>query len=520
MKRMLLRRMYCDEDENEEGQWETVRGKNYRKNNSRSKTRNLLNQKKNPNINNNSLDFHENKRNLNEKDFKNKQRRNIICDKEENQEIIDIENIDKNSLKNLMEKIHEMKNQLKKTRIFEENFPKFDVSIGKDDSFPFSFSFTNNDNVGVGKLFFDVERILCFGIGNFEFYRPALIQLSFLLLMREEIIPYYIDKYQMEMKIDISRKISSQAKNLNNLRQENLEKEIIESKLIPIDIYDPLFNQIEKHVLQKELNMNLLNKNDRGKHRISKTIQGKVLCFMPHCPMRLYSNFLWANWPDTDSESNQTNRQRGCIGHETKTQSLFKFDRETKNANESLVPPSEFKALPFLTSENVNKDFDKTILQSEDNKETKGGILENIHENSAKNEHVENQGRGPDEFNKKQIEAILAQDRCQGKVSPKEDNTTRPNLSKLILIGNSFEAYHENLRMRGKDKDESNVVLKLLPSIVEKKIKICKADESHCAGIGVAFSETHILSLQNLSNNLINSTNRPPEFNGPDPELY
>ena len=112
----------------------------------------------------------------------------------------------------------------------------------------------------------------------------------------------------------------------------------------------------------------------------------------------------------------------------------------------------------------------------------------------------------------------------QGKMLSQHDqektSITKPNLNKLILIGNSFQGYHENLKMRGKDKDESNAVLKLAPYLDEKKIKIYKAEENKCPDIGRALSETYFLSLQKLSRHLIKTSNRPPEFVGPDPELY
>lgn len=42
----------------------------------------------------------------------------------------------------------------------------------------------------------------------------------------------------------------------------------------------------------------MLAEDDAGKRRVEER-DDKALFFMPHCPRRLYSNLLWANWaPD------------------------------------------------------------------------------------------------------------------------------------------------------------------------------------------------------------------------------
>jgi hypothetical protein len=42
------------------------------------------------------------------------------------------------------------------------------------------------------------------------------------------------------------------------------------------------------------LGWGVMEENDEGKRRV----RGPTAFFMPHCPMRLYSNLLWANWGD------------------------------------------------------------------------------------------------------------------------------------------------------------------------------------------------------------------------------
>lgn len=73
-------------------------------------------------------------------------------------------------------------------------------------------------------------------------------------------------------------------------------------------VFDPIMGDLEKALLVK-LGCDVLVRNEEGKRCCgSGTTAEKeassrgdrqtrpTLFFMPHCPQRLYSNVLWANW--------------------------------------------------------------------------------------------------------------------------------------------------------------------------------------------------------------------------------
>lgn len=73
-------------------------------------------------------------------------------------------------------------------------------------------------------------------------------------------------------------------------------------------LFDPVMGEIERAILAK-LGCGVIEINEQGKRCCCGPIEGTegkqkglearcrpTLFFMPHCPMRLYSNLLWANW--------------------------------------------------------------------------------------------------------------------------------------------------------------------------------------------------------------------------------
>ncbi len=58
-----------------------------------------------------------------------------------------------------------------------------------------------------------------------------------------------------------------------------------------LHLFDPVLSAVEC-AAAAQLGFALLAVNEEGKRRIA----APTVFFMPHCPMRLYSNVLWANW--------------------------------------------------------------------------------------------------------------------------------------------------------------------------------------------------------------------------------
>lgn len=66
---------------------------------------------------------------------------------------------------------------------------------------------------------------------------------------------------------------------------------------IPLLFYDPCTTPIEAKLMTKEWKIHVLTENERGKRSVNGLTS---LFFMPHCPLALYTNVLWANWEELD----------------------------------------------------------------------------------------------------------------------------------------------------------------------------------------------------------------------------
>ena len=110
-----------------------------------------------------------------------------------------------------------------------------------------------------------VDEIVCLGIGNFgkKLYSVPMLQLACALLLQRD---------------------------LDNLLEKNSQQKPRTS----IIYFEPMITKVEKEVLCKFDRLLVMNENMKGKHNIP---EGKsILFYLPHCPMRIYSNIVWANW--------------------------------------------------------------------------------------------------------------------------------------------------------------------------------------------------------------------------------
>jgi len=66
---------------------------------------------------------------------------------------------------------------------------------------------------------------------------------------------------------------------------------------IPLLFYDPCTSLSEAKVMSSEWEIQVITENERGKRCVNGLA---TLFFMPHCPLTLYGNVLWANWNNLD----------------------------------------------------------------------------------------------------------------------------------------------------------------------------------------------------------------------------
>jgi len=145
-----------------------------------------------------------------------------------------------------------------------------------------------------------IDEIICYGIGNFygardNRYNAPLVQLACVLALREA--------------LSIQANVVESNDNSNKI-QEELQLDVDQVSIV---YFEPFIKPIERELLA-HYHVKVLDSNEQGKRRIANdrrthddasstspspskhTDMCSTLFYMPHCPMRLYSNVLWANW--------------------------------------------------------------------------------------------------------------------------------------------------------------------------------------------------------------------------------
>jgi hypothetical protein len=171
-----------------------------------------------------------------------------------------------------------------------------------------------------------LDQIVCYGIGNFyegSYTSPPMVQLACVLLLRRALsCPDPVD---------------------SNMSPEDFARDQSHLQML---YFEPNLHPIEERVLTKYLHMNIITNNEKGKRAINQQPNANsplVLFYMPHCPMRLYSNLLWANWNLIG---------RGCLiifGNSFKIYDNRIVDSRIRKDPTNCI----FPILPFIVEENV-----------------------------------------------------------------------------------------------------------------------------------------------------------------------
>lgn len=147
----------------------------------------------------------------------------------------------------------------------------------------------------VGSL--QCETIISLGIGKICSSPSSLLQLAMVISIEKELsTSKEILEFSSAIAIDSSRSNTPEVYNLD----ENIEIVVpsIKSKYdFKVNIFDPLFSDKEREVC-RSLGFTVSDANLKGKH---SSLENMTLFFMPHCPYRLYSNLLWANWDNLEN---------------------------------------------------------------------------------------------------------------------------------------------------------------------------------------------------------------------------
>lgn len=120
-----------------------------------------------------------------------------------------------------------------------------------------------------------IEDIVCYGIGCFYKAQPIpMLQLACALLLRNHLC-----------RRGLFHDDGDKAKAAHEENDVN------------IYFYEPLMKPVEREVLEM-FHVRIIETNEQGKRCIRERNNNRkaTLFYMPHCPMRLYSNVVWANW--------------------------------------------------------------------------------------------------------------------------------------------------------------------------------------------------------------------------------
>lgn len=154
-----------------------------------------------------------------------------------------------------------------------------------------------------------LREVVAYGIGNFATgrFQSPMLQLACALLLRRmaasALVSTESTTNKQKQMLDCNGRHAADTSSAFRSEQD----------VVQLYYFDPCMLPVEKEMLETTFHVHVLDSNDMGKlsievmrsqiklgetHSSIETQSGcfPTLFYMPHCPMRLYSNVLWSHW--------------------------------------------------------------------------------------------------------------------------------------------------------------------------------------------------------------------------------
>lgn len=260
---------------------------------------------------------------------------------------------------------------------------------------------TIKDDKSVGSTL-HIREIVAYGIGNFAKgnYHASILQLACLLLIRRRAA---LAKQHSTTMIDTNHQPTTTTSDAATITTTDSFE--YDQTQVPIYYYEPCILPIEKELLESMFHIYVLTSNEFGKRSVESMRQELIqqrqqqpssstntvpsntstsavsdssdvdteclhtLFYMPHCPMQLYSNVLWAHWDyifprqqqkctkDSTTEDDNTSPTNDPSSHENSSNksiiifgnSFHAYDDRTISSEKRLNPTNGlYRVIPFI----------------------------------------------------------------------------------------------------------------------------------------------------------------------------
>ena len=196
-------------------------------------------------------------------------------------------------------------------------------------------------------------EIICYGVGNFlptsvavdgsyalpRYPSAPMLQLALALVIRQQLAGNRSNE-------DLGSEEASKNKDGEGNCEKGEHFYSNQQGLVRMFFFEPLMTELERTILEDGLCVDIIETNERGKRQANGNgTCNRTLFYMPHCPMRLYNNVLWANWGDS-----LWNGRVVIYGN-----NFHGYDDRILSAEERTDPTNAvLKIIPHLNTEPIN----------------------------------------------------------------------------------------------------------------------------------------------------------------------